>query len=62
MAKDESVEILGHWAEKPKDIIELDYLLALFSNKEASWPMEVRLRKGQALALKLGVANGRNEA
>ena len=59
MAKAESTEIEGHWAEQAKEIIDVDYLLDQFSNQEAGWS-EVRVRKWGALAAKLGVAKDRD--
>ena len=57
MANAESTEIEGHWADQAKEIIDVDYLLEVFSGQEQSWPREVQWRKWVALAIKLGVAN-----
>ena len=57
MENAECAEIRGSWAQEPKEMISVDYLLELFINQLACWPREVGVRKWHALADKLDLVH-----
>ena len=57
MANAECAEMPRRWAERAKEMIDIEYLLQFFKNQETGWSRHVQVRNWDALAVKMDVVH-----